>query len=117
MIILLQKGIYEKVINENLERELKERESELLTDTEKIDNEEAPEILSQYISGVVKQALSEAKTESIDTQLELANKILRSIGEYGNTVTAPPKQLLAIDEMKNNQRKDLFFRLFNVILF
>lgn len=102
MIILLQKGIYEKVINENLERELKERESELLADTEKIDNEEAPEILSQYISGVVKQALSEAKTESIATQLELANKILCSIGEYGNTVTAPPKQLLAINEMKNN---------------
>lgn len=59
VVNLLKQGLYEQVINSEIQEQLKNLEEEkFIIDKSKIDNAEAKVILSQYISKVIRKALN-----------------------------------------------------------
>lgn len=108
---MLKQGIYEQVINNEIQNELQDLQTELIQ-TEKIDQEEAPQIIAKYISGLVKKGLENIKEnngdDSIGSQIEMANKMLGTIKEVTRIqefeqyfIDDNAKQLLAFYEKKN----------------
>lgn len=105
---MLTPGLYEQVITKALNKQLAD-ETDKLFDTAKIDNAEAPSILSRYISEVIEKGLRQVQCDDISEQLSLANKIvsavLKAIGDTdfdGMTVDERAEQLLAVVNRHNN---------------
>lgn len=105
---MLKDGLYEQVINKALNDELANDTSKLV-EKALIDNEEAPHILSKYISEIVEKGLRQVKCENISQQLALANKIINTISEVtgdneidGLSVDERAEQLLGIIKRENN---------------
>lgn len=77
---MLEQGLYEQVVNEEIAEQLRE-----LSDDEKhvkkIDAAEAPSILTQYLSEVVRKGLERIAGENISAQLELVNKVVDLISK------------------------------------
>lgn len=71
---MLKPGLYEQVINKQLDRELSRSEN-ILTRTGKLDNAEAPHILSNYIGELVEKGLRQVSGGDIPAQFSLANGI------------------------------------------
>ncbi|MFA5536343.1 MAG: NgoFVII family restriction endonuclease, partial [Bacillota bacterium] len=106
---MLKPGLYEKVINKELNRLLKEDVS-MRKETTPIDREEAARILAKYVAEVVEKGLVNLRDKGGDmsSQVKLANKIVDTvIGEIGDDsfdglqVDKGAKQLLALLEKKN----------------
>lgn len=104
---MLKPGLYEQVINEQLDRELQDSEN-IVTSTGKLDNAEAPHILSNYIGELVEKGLRQVSGGDIPAQLSLANRIVEAIAEVtgdddftGMSVAERAEQLLAVSEKKN----------------
>lgn len=105
---MLKPGLYEQVINEQLDRELNHSEN-ILTSTGKLDNAEAPQILSHYISELVEKGLRQVSSDDISGQLSLANRIVSAIADVtgdhdfdGMSVAERSEQLLAVGEKNNS---------------
>ena len=105
---MLKPGLYEQVINEQLDRELNHSEN-ILTSTGKLDNAEAPQILSHYISELVEKGLRQVSSDDISGQLSLANRIVSAIADVtgdndfdGMSVAERAEQLLAVGEKNNS---------------
>lgn len=63
---MLQKGIYEHIINQDTEQEIQEAEQSGLACTHlPIDSAEAPKVLADYLANAIRQRL-----EDIDEQAE-----------------------------------------------
>lgn len=78
----MKQGLYEQVINNEIQEQLKDLENEkFIIDKSKIDNAEAKTILSQYISKVIRKALNYIR----DKEKEDSDKLLRQI-EACNTI-------------------------------
>jgi superfamily II DNA or RNA helicase len=100
---MLEPGLYEQVINKQIQSELSDA-AEDLKRVEKIDGAEASEILSRYVSEVVHKALDRiADDENLETKIELVNKVVGLISdedELGDlkelAVADSAEQLLAL---------------------
>ena len=77
---MLQNGIYEQVVSEDIGRELDTLPPERRA-TGKIDQGEASRVLSQYVAGVVEKGLDmlHDSGEDLNRQVQLANRIVELI--------------------------------------
>jgi len=105
---MLHPGLYEQVITKALNKQLA-NENDKIFDTAKIDNAEAPSILSRYINEVIEKGLRQVQCDDISEQLSLANKIVLAVLEAtgdndfdGMTVDERAEQLLAVVNRHNN---------------
>lgn len=85
---MLKPGLYEQVINQEIKTELAET-SEDQKLSQKIDAAEASDILTGYISEVIKKRLDMISDgENVSAQVELVNKIVNVLsGEAGDEVS------------------------------
>jgi len=108
---MLKQGIYEQVINNEIQEELNVLENHLI-DRKAIDPEEAPQIIAKYISGIVKKGLENIKEShgdnSLDSQITMANKMLGTIQEVTKIqefeqylINDSAEQLLAFYDREN----------------
>lgn len=106
---MLQDGLYEQIINKEIENELSATDK--LTQTSGIDSAEAAKTLSEYVSEVVMRGLENIRDNggSLNHQIILANKIISTILRETNdsdfdalSVAERAEQLLAVFEKKNN---------------
>lgn len=99
---MLKPGLYEQVVNNELEQEL-QRLSAQEKYVEKIDSAEASSVITQYISEIVRKGLDRIAGEDTSAQLALANKIVDLISNETNeddlrdlAITSDGAQLLAL---------------------
>lgn len=85
---MLKPGLYEQVINQEIKNELAET-SEDQKLSQKIDAAEASDILTGYISEVIKKRLDMISDgENVSAQVELVNKIVNVLsGEAGDDIS------------------------------
>ncbi len=78
---MLKKGIYEQVINKEIEREIASKDDDLLSFKDPIDKAEASQILAKYVSSVIKKGLDDFSDndDGIQKQISLVNKIVSII--------------------------------------
>lgn len=95
-------GIYDKLINRQLEKELLENDD--IIKIEPLDKSESPRILSNYIAEVIEQNLNEIfdSGNDITAQIDFANKILQAISDdIGVVISNKSEKLLAIINQGN----------------
>ena len=82
---MLQDGLYEQIISNAIDDALAAEPvaTEKQVETKRLDEAEAPKMLTQYISGILEQALEslDDDKESLKKQIELANKLVSIISE------------------------------------
>lgn len=88
---LLKQGLYEQVINLEIQKQLESLEHEkFIIEKSKIDNEEAKAILSQYISKVIRKSLNYIRdkekedSDKLIKQIEACNNIINILSEVSN---------------------------------
>ena len=88
---LLKQGLYEQIINTEIQEQLKALENEkFIIEKSKIDNEEAKVILSQYISKVIRKSLNYIRdkekedSDKLLKQIEACNDIINILSEVSN---------------------------------
>ncbi|MBR0373160.1 MAG: DEAD/DEAH box helicase family protein, partial [Mogibacterium sp.] len=104
---MLKNGLYEQVINKELENELSE--SDKLSQTAPIDKAEASKVLAKYVAEVVERGLENLKDNggNLEDQVALANQIISTIIEGTNedfemlSVAERAEQLFALYDRKN----------------
>ena len=109
----LPEGIYEELINKNLE-ELLNLHTEYISEKEDINHEESSLILSAYIGHLVRSGLQyihkndDKDKENINKKIEIINKIINILAEntdkeyISSIVPTPPQQLLSLYRKENN---------------
>lgn len=105
----LKKGIYEQLISDKINKELQQRKDEIEIDSEPIEKEEAKDILSKYLSQVVKKSLTLIKTKDINEQIDICNNIINYLSDEAedeeikidNNIYEKGEILLSIEEKKN----------------
>lgn len=106
---MLEDGIYEQVINRELDQELSETDK--LCQTAKIDHAEAAKILSEYVADLIEQGLENIKDSGgdLDSQIDLINRIVSVIEEKTEdadfsifSVAERAEQLLALLDRKDH---------------
>ena len=101
---MLQKGIYEHIINQDTEQEIQEAElSGLVCTHQPIDSAEAPKVLADYLANAIRQRI-----EDIDEQAErvtLINRIMHEAGLLDGKRITNPTDLLA--EVMSRQQATL----------
>ncbi|MGL6105590.1 DUF3427 domain-containing protein, partial [Romboutsia sp.] len=107
----LKKGIYEQLITDKINEELKNRKNEISVKTEELEKEEAKTILSKYIQEVTKKSLNLIKNKDIDTQISVCNQIINYLSEEvedeeikENNIYKNGEILLEIEESKNKSK-------------
>lgn len=76
---MLKKGIYENVINQEIERDIHVAESQqMICVREQIDDAESSKILADYLAKVIRQRLED--TENLHDRMTMVNKILSEHG-------------------------------------
>jgi superfamily II DNA or RNA helicase len=108
---MLKQGVYEQVINNEIQNELLKLDDQLIQ-KELIDPEEAPHIIAKYVSEIVKKGLESIKeknSDNLSSQIILANKMLATMKEHSGLhwfeqymIEESGKQLLAYYDRKNN---------------
>lgn len=106
---MLHEGLYEQVINKELDTEL--ALTDKLCETAPIDSAEAAKILSKYVAEIVEKGLENVKDNGgdLNSQVELVNRIVSTIVDEtkeadfdGKSVAEKAQQLLALLDKKNN---------------
>ncbi|MDD6346731.1 MAG: DUF3427 domain-containing protein, partial [Lachnospiraceae bacterium] len=92
---MLKKGLYEQVVNKEIEEELHDL-PDAVKHVEKIDTAEASSVLTQYLSEVVHKGLDRMARDDISAQIELANKIVKLISQ--ETAEEDLQELTVADE-------------------
>ena len=100
---MLEPGLYEQVINKQIQSEL-QGSSEDLKLVEKIDSAEASEVLARYVSEIVHKALDRISDDGdLTSKVDLVNKVVGLISNDANmddlkemAVTDSAEQLLAL---------------------
>lgn len=91
---MLKKGIYENLISQELERDIKESEQAGLDCLRQpIDNAEASKMLADYLAGAIRQKLDDA--ESQQDRVRLINRIMADAGLVDDKQIIEPADLLA----------------------
>lgn len=98
---MLNKGVYEHIINQEIDKAINEAaQQELVCKLKEIDNAEAPQILANYLAKAIRQKLEE--TEEQQDRVDLINNILSKVGVIDELQIKEPTNLLA--EVINNQQ-------------
>jgi superfamily II DNA or RNA helicase len=101
----MKKGLYEQVLNEEIEQELLESEKEYTYFKGGIDEAEAPEILSQYMSSLIAKKLQQRKDKgkSLEEQVVWLNEVIALIDDQDGTqkISEEASQLMAVFEKKD----------------
>lgn len=107
---MLKDGLYEQVINKNIDSELTDCADKIFS-TAAIDKAEASKVLSKYLTEVVEKGLDNIIDNGgdVSSQIELVNKIVSAIkDETGEndfcemSVSKRAEQLLSLYDKKNN---------------
>lgn len=101
---MLKQGLYEQVLNKELEVQL-EQETDMLPKLAPIDNEEAPKIFARYLAEVIEKELLQVKGDEEDklqNQIAFVNSIVDTIGIKGMSVDKRAEMLMAIINRKNS---------------
>lgn len=123
--MVLKEGIYEQLINGNINSELKKLSTDLFAvDTEKLDVEEAKTYLASYISEVTKKALSYIREEAskdddeaLLLQIRACNEIIQMLStklqdqeiaalkldEHGEVLTSVYKKLNTVRALRSEK--------------
>ena len=111
-------GIYEKVINQAIETELKEIDlNDNIIDKTSIDSAEAQHILAEYLAQIIEKGLlrikEQCKEDSKNAQIKACNEIIEKISVLSNSddildwkIGSKGEQLLAILQKAKQQIKD-----------
>lgn len=100
---MLKKGIYENIINQEIERNIQETEAhQLVCLREQIDAAESSKILADYLAKAIRQKLED--TENVHDRMTLVNRILAEYGLVEDVQIADTSNLLT--EVMT-QQKDL----------
>mgnify|MGYP000307000597 FL=1 len=100
---MLKKGIYENIINQEVERNIQETEAhQLVCLREQIDAAESSKILADYLAKAIRQKLED--TENVHDRMTLVNRILAEYGLVEDVLIADTSNLLT--EVMT-QQKDL----------
>ena len=106
---MLHEGLYEQVINKELDTEL--ATTDKLSQTAPIDRAEAAKVLSKYVAEIIEKGLENVKDNGgdINAQVELVNRIVATIvaqtreADFDRkTVAERAEQLLALLDKRNN---------------
>lgn len=103
---MLKKGIYENIINQEVERDIREAESQqLVCLREQIDAAESPKILADYLAKAIRQKLED--TEDMHDRMTLVNRILAEYGLVEEVQIADTSNLLmeVMTQQKNLLQK------------
>ena len=79
MKFTLNEGLYEQVINNEIEDELEEKKDKFTSYTVDMDEAESSRILSAYTADVIESVLE--STNKIEKKVEIVNKIFSVISE------------------------------------
>lgn len=108
---MLQDGLYEQIINNAINDVLATESftADKQIETARIDEAEAPKILTHYVSEILEQALVglDDNKESLKLQIELANKLVEVIAgseaaSYTSIADRTEQMLLEVRDRKNN---------------
>ena len=100
----LQKGIYEHVINKQLDKVIEATEEvNLCCNTIDMDDAETPQILSNYIAKILKRKLEDAENHA--DRIKLVNRLLTSAEVNEELQITQPDNLLAEVISKEQQVK------------
>ena len=106
---MLKNGLYEQVINREIERELDS--PDIVSATEPIDSAESSVVLAKYLSDVIRQGLDNISDNggSIDNKIEFVNKIVNAVASETDddnfneqSVSQKAEQLLVVYEKRNS---------------
>lgn len=91
---MLEKGIYEHIINNELKREIQEVEvGETTCSYQKIDEAESPQLLADYLAKVIRQKLEDLENQN--DRVALINNILTKAGIMNEMQIVDQNNLLA----------------------
>ena len=91
---MLQKGIYEQIINKDTEKKIKEAEqSGFVCLQQSIDKAESPQMLANYLANAIRQKLED--TEEQEDRVNLINRIMINAGLIDDNQIVKPNDLLS----------------------
>ena len=92
--MVLKQGIYEQMINQETERNIKQAEqSGLVCVQQPIDSAESPQMLANYLANAIRQKLED--TEEQQDRVNLINRIMIDAGLMDDKQIVKPSDLLA----------------------
>ena len=106
---MLKNGLYEQIINKEIEEELSQ--SEQLSQTSPIDQEEAAKVLSKYVAQLTEKCLVQLQDHGGDLkdQIALVNRMIQTMSSDSDDISANTsaiaeraEQLLALLDRKNH---------------
>lgn len=106
---MLRDGLYEQIISEALDKELKTTDK--YKETGKIDEAEAAKVLASYVAEITERGLEAIKDNggNLENQVEMVNALVSAIQEKTNeedfeamSVAEQAEQLLALFDRKNS---------------
>lgn len=98
----LSEGLYELLNTEELGKMLSTA-PELHSVFASVEDEDAPEVLSRHVAGVVRHALATAKPQE---RVDLANRLLQEL-KYGDLIVEGPSQLQSLHRPYTFKRRQL----------
>ena len=91
---MLQKGIYEQIINQETEHKIQDaEESGLICLQQKIDNAESPQILANYLANAIRQKLEDIEEQQ--DRVKFINRIMMDAGLINVKQIVKPTELLS----------------------
>ena len=104
---MLEKGIYEELVNLWLKAEIENNKKEEIS-TDKIDSEGSSRLLSIYVAEKLQNALENMKDNNINlsSRIKFVNELIGKINPYyesnkGNEIIDPPEMLLSVGDNSN----------------
>lgn len=98
----LKLGLYERVIDTELEEGLSHLPGDIASETNEIDRAEASSILASYLSQQAESLLDQLADKGIESQIDLVNRMLAAAQgtdeDDGHLVAQPPRQLLSLHD-------------------
>lgn len=93
----LQPGLYEQVVNQELEHTLDSLPENIQQDDSPIDKAEASNILAAYLSQQTEALLEQLEDKGLESQVQLVNRMLAAAQESTDQlVSQPARQLLSL---------------------
>ena len=100
---MLKKGIYEKVINQDIKSQIEETQSaNMICLKQSVDLAESPQILANYLANAIRQKLEE--TEDQQDRVNMINNILMEVGLMDEMKIVDTNNLLS--EVKNPSQQE-----------
>ena len=114
----LKKGLYEQIINQYFQLNLKKEIESIKIEKEKMGNNDSIKNLSDYISNVTYKALEQLKNaNTINPQIELINNMIKSIVESTNNqnfkeylITEEAEMLLTVLDNISQKNENSYFK-------